>query len=86
MAPHPRCPKCRSLLFLDTDIDLPPELACPICGWRRVLTVPELGIAMGDRDGGRVMRLPGERPPARPARAGSHRPRQGGVRAGRGRR
>jgi len=77
MPPQPRCPKCSSWLFLDTDIEgLPPELACPICGWRQVLTLGELGIAMQGRDGGRCLHLPGELPPRRPVREGAHRPRQ----------
>ncbi len=44
-----RCPKCSGWLFVDRDADglVPgaPELACLLCGWRRVLTLTEAGAS-----------------------------------------
>ena len=40
-----RCPKCAGWLFTDyTPEDAVPELACLSCGWRRVLTLTEVGL------------------------------------------
>ena len=43
-----RCPKCAGRLFVDHEVDglVPggPELACLVCGWRRVVTPAEAGL------------------------------------------
>jgi len=47
MPAYPRCPKCAGRLYLDRDGDglTAAELACLACGWRRTVTLAEVGVS-----------------------------------------
>jgi hypothetical protein len=55
------CPKCAGRLFADDDpFAAAPEFACLQCGWRRVVTLAEVGL-LTSPDRHREPRLQAER-------------------------